>query len=260
MSAHNLKKRTRSRTAKSSANEVNDKLAAAPFNRPTADITFSTCDGVVYLLHKSILSIASPFFEDMFSLTQPPDGTDTASPDLETITITEDSQTFDTLLRHLYPVDRPRFLTLASLIPVLEAAIKYQISSTVSVLRETIIRFLETDTLDVYATACRLDLEDEARLAAVKWKSLSSWDDASPDFSETSAGISYKPEGQISRISAGSFFNLLRFMRTDTVSNMRFTANPASSASPTLPCVPEDQSSCDVVFIANNSSRISTCS
>ena len=90
----------------------------------------------------------------------------------------------------------------------------------------------------------------------MKWKSLSSWDDASPDFSETSAGISYKPEGQISRISAGSFFNLLRFMRTDTVSNMRFTANPASSASPTLLCVPEDQSSCDVVFIANNSARI----
>lgn len=133
MSARNLRKRTRSQAAKSSADEINDILAAAPFNKPTADITFRTCDGIVYLLHKSILSIASPFFEDMFSLTQPRNTDLTANP--EAITITEDSQTFDTLLRHSYPVDRPKFSSLASLIPVLEAAIKYQISSTVSVLR-----------------------------------------------------------------------------------------------------------------------------
>ncbi|KAI0087579.1 hypothetical protein BDY19DRAFT_237718 [Irpex rosettiformis] len=231
-------------------------VASAPFNLPTADVTFRTHDGVEYRLHKAILSIASPFFNDMFSLTQP-HGTDAANP--EVIPITELSRTFDTLLRHCYPVDRPVFSTLASLIPVLEAAIKYQILSTVTVLRQTMVRFLEADTLDVYAAACRLNFENEAKLAAVEWKKKASWDDTSSDFSRTSASVSFK--GKIFGISAGAFFNLLRFMRADADQDMRFTTNTVDSSPSTeiaadLPFMPDDSLSCDTVLISKDSVKI----
>jgi hypothetical protein len=85
------------------------KVAGAPFNLPSADVAFQTADNVLFHLHKVILSIASPFFADMFSLAQPPPGPDEMplSLDRDPIRITEDSQTFDRLLRMLYPVSNP---------------------------------------------------------------------------------------------------------------------------------------------------------
>ena len=69
-------------------------IAAAPFNRPSADVVFLTADNVEYHLHKIVLSLASPFFEDMFTLTQPSAGLFEAVANDERIRIAEDSETF----------------------------------------------------------------------------------------------------------------------------------------------------------------------
>ena len=49
----------------------NVRRARSPFNRDDADIVLRSSDDVDYQLHKQILSVASPFFKDMFSLQQP---------------------------------------------------------------------------------------------------------------------------------------------------------------------------------------------
>ncbi|KAI9436796.1 hypothetical protein BJY52DRAFT_1421820 [Lactarius psammicola] len=44
------------------------------FNMQGADVILQSSDLVLFRVHKSILAISSPFFDDMFSLPQPPDG------------------------------------------------------------------------------------------------------------------------------------------------------------------------------------------
>ena len=46
--------------------------ASSPFDRPDADVILRSCDHVDFRFHKSLLSLASPFFCNMFALPQPP--------------------------------------------------------------------------------------------------------------------------------------------------------------------------------------------
>ena len=92
--------------------EAQEKVEVAdePFNEITADAILRTADGVDFHVHQVILSLASPFFKTMFTLTQPPRLTDTSASGIakrDSIPVTEDSVVLDSLLRFIYPVCDP---------------------------------------------------------------------------------------------------------------------------------------------------------
>ena len=51
-----------------------------PFNKPTADVILRSSDDVDFRVHKVILAEASPVFEGMFSIPQPPAETPPMAP------------------------------------------------------------------------------------------------------------------------------------------------------------------------------------
>lgn len=100
--------------------------AAGPFDkRCNADVLFLTADNVNFYLHKNVLSLASTFFEGMFSLSQPAVTEMYAYDDLPIVEVPEDSLTLDNLLRYCYPVQEPAISDLQVLDRVLGAALRY---------------------------------------------------------------------------------------------------------------------------------------
>ncbi len=206
------------------------KAATEPFNLSSADVVFVTSDDVEYRLHKIILSIASPFFGDMFCLTQPvQSSTDVTAVD-EQIPVTEESEIFGGLMRLLYPVADPPLTERLRVEQMLEASLKYQLQEATDVLRTALRDFIPQLPLQVFATACRLRLKEEAQLAAKEWKSQSLWskDIKERDFARTVEGMSYVEE--MAYISAGSFSRLLQYLR-DTSSEPPELIDPPSSRS-----------------------------
>ncbi|KAF8262356.1 hypothetical protein EI94DRAFT_1537445, partial [Lactarius quietus] len=67
-----------------------------------ADVILQSSDLVSFHVHKSILAISSPLFNDMFALPQPCD--DKAGDGLPVIHVSEDSELLHGLLSVLYPI------------------------------------------------------------------------------------------------------------------------------------------------------------
>ncbi|KAF9811479.1 hypothetical protein IEO21_06595 [Rhodonia placenta] len=167
--------------------------AEGPFNEPDADVVLRTSDMVDFYVHVVILRIASPFFKDMFSLPQPRSGGLDAP---EIIPVAEDSKTLDCLLRMSYPIEEPLLTDLGLVGSVLEAAMKYQMDTSVKKLRRMLSAF--SNPLRVYTIACTCRLEKEAQLAAQEWVE-----------DQQSAVTDYIDE--MDSIPAGSYFRLLHF-------------------------------------------------
>ena len=152
------------------------RLAAYPFNVPRTDVVFTTADGVEFRLFKNVLSIASPFFADMFSLAQPEGQaevqlTEPGKPsNITPIPITESSCTFDSLLRFCYPVTDPVITSLPELELILDAARKYQMEEAINLAKRMLRQFVDGQPLRTFTLACRFGAEEESRLAAAAWK------------------------------------------------------------------------------------------
>ncbi|EIM83890.1 uncharacterized protein STEHIDRAFT_159505 [Stereum hirsutum FP-91666 SS1] len=154
----------------SSMSSIRD--APFPFNDASADVIFRSSDGVDFRALKAILSIASPFFKDMFTLPQP----STHSPDTFTgdvyrdgilvIPLTEDSEILDFILRSCYPVRSPRITRLNHIRAVLVASRKYQIEALEGVGEEELWKIMDTDPIGVYTIAVRFGLREVATKAA----------------------------------------------------------------------------------------------
>lgn len=134
-------------------------VAEEPFDDPAADLIVRTLDNVDFRLFKSILVIASPVFRDMCSQhSQKPAGATQSPSDGSTLVyISEDSQTFDCLMRFIYSA-----------------------------------QFLKSHPVDVYAIACRMHLEEEAVSAAKALKDMyprSTYPFIAGNFSRTLPGI-----------------------------------------------------------------------
>ncbi|KAK1231957.1 hypothetical protein PQX77_004907 [Marasmius sp. AFHP31] len=126
----------------------NERQAAqAPFDRAdSADAIIETSDGVRFFTHKIILSLASPYFEEVFKGDSAahavsskldrhdPEGAENATVPIQSMTvypIEENSQVFDAVLRHLYPGQAaPKLPKIDNLVPVLTAMVKYRMHST----------------------------------------------------------------------------------------------------------------------------------
>ena len=143
--------------------------AGPPFNKTTADAILRTSDNVDFWIRRSILAEASPVFEDMLSIPQPPLGSansDEEKDGLPIIRLSENSTTIDKLLRLCYPTDDPKIDSLDELRPVLQAALKYMMQESTSLLRRRLVKLGEAQPLRAFAIACSLELDAEAEVLA----------------------------------------------------------------------------------------------
>jgi hypothetical protein len=147
--------------------------AGTPFNDPTADLILRSADGIDFRVFKLLLSLASPFFHDMFTLPQPPvgDNCNETKDDLPVVRMAEDKNVIAMLLLACYPmsaVDPPHLETLGEIHMLLEVAVKYNIERVEKRARGWLVepRFLHTDPVRVFAIACHYRLQAEAKLAA----------------------------------------------------------------------------------------------
>ncbi|EKM51054.1 uncharacterized protein PHACADRAFT_177751 [Phanerochaete carnosa HHB-10118-sp] len=165
----------------------------------------------------------------MFSLKQP-----VSSGSSEPIAVSENSKTFDALLRLCYPIDNPVFVDLSQVELVLEAAMKYQLAYAIKLGSDLLRGFIAAEPLRVFVIACRLRLDSEANQAASTWKGSRRFDDSSPTFNNTTAGVCYLTD--MSNISAACFYRLLYFCRTNSYSIPSFTSgDPSKDPSRILP-------------------------
>ncbi|KAH9951053.1 hypothetical protein B0H21DRAFT_349848 [Amylocystis lapponica] len=178
--------------------------APSPFNNISGDVILRSIDSIDFRVHGVILSEASPFFKAMFSLRQPPSDGDETSGGQEyrdgcpVIVFTENSYTLDCLLRLCYPVADAALADLMDIWDVLLAARKYQMEEAIVLLTGLLRTFALTDPVRVWAVACILQQEPEARYAADYTLRLSQL-------------VEFPQEMRV--ISAGTYFRLLQFHR-----------------------------------------------
>ncbi|KAH0836776.1 hypothetical protein J3R83DRAFT_8525 [Lanmaoa asiatica] len=147
--------------------------AAAPFDHAKADIILRASDNINFRVFKLFLSLASPFFETLLDIPQPPQASEDREikDGLVVVPVTEDSKTLDALLRFCYPctlADDPNIEVLQDALDVLEAARKYSLDTIEKKARQAISnpKILEAEPLRGFAIAHRGRLREETLLAA----------------------------------------------------------------------------------------------
>ena len=152
---------------------------------PNADVILQSSDLVDFYVQRSVLIVSSPFFKDMFSLPQPPNG---AVPDsLPVVHLSEDAETLDSLISMLYPVLPEMPSSSDSALALLAAATKYDMDRVQSSIREEINRrgllsLTPAESFRMYAVACSKglipEMESFARLTLCHPLSFRSLGDA----------------------------------------------------------------------------------
>ena len=147
------------------------------FDHPNADVILRSSDKepVDFRVFKLLLSLASPFFSELFSLPQssiPSVSDESRDPGgLPIIQMTEDRETLRLLLSLCFPLSIskiPHFSSLQEIQKVIEAAFKFEMAGLQMYLRTELIalRFIEAQPLRVFAIAYRYGWDKEARMAA----------------------------------------------------------------------------------------------
>ncbi|KAJ3551153.1 hypothetical protein NM688_g4885 [Phlebia brevispora] len=202
----------------------------APFNKPTADLALRSSDKVDFFVHKTVLSLASSFFEDVFSLDKvtPANATDPPT-ERQVVDMEEDGETIEALLRLIYPFDDPVLKDLSKIVPVLAAAVKYQATEATKLLTDMVQEHVSSVPLEVFAIACRFNLEKLARTAAQERKHQIGMDSFDGGLSARYTGPSaanFVPDFEY--ITAGAYYRLLGYLRTGTLPS-RFCRPEAGS-------------------------------
>ncbi|KAG0709451.1 hypothetical protein DFH29DRAFT_231276 [Suillus ampliporus] len=158
--------------------------AGAPFDR--GDVILRSADNVDFHFHKLLLSLASSFFSNMFSLPQPgplDDAADRTRHGLPIIPVAEKSVVLRKLLGFCSPVydtDVPALEDLDIVMSVLDAADKYDMKRVGNFIVKMIAapRFLEKEPMRVFAIACRYRSEAETLMAARYMLRFAVWEPA----------------------------------------------------------------------------------
>ncbi|RDB15360.1 hypothetical protein Hypma_004655 [Hypsizygus marmoreus] len=146
--------------------------AGHPFDNPKADVILRSSDKppTDFYVFKLLLSLASPFFDDAFTLPQPPKSDNTTS-SIPVINMAEDRRTLELVLGFCYPIsiaEPPLVSSLEDLKLAMRAALKFEMKNIQSYLRRVLAepRFMECQPLRVFAIACHYGWAIEARKAA----------------------------------------------------------------------------------------------
>ena len=190
----------------------NTSAAPHPFvNTDDADIVLRSQDGVEFHVHKVVLAFVSPYFKHMFLL--PSNLNDGQSLPID---VPESSQIWESLLRLCYRVDDPSFRNIDAVADVIAAAIKYELLYAIKFMRTVLRSYIQSNALDVFAIAYRLDLMEETREAASCLYSSRTppAKSAAVGWANTLEGKMFSPKIQ-SLLTAGDLFRLLKYLRTD---------------------------------------------
>ena len=155
-------------------------MSGKHFGTADADVILRSVDGQEFHVHKSMLSITSPVFRDMFTLPQPPSPGPSSIP---VVDMCELGNVLDLFLRCLYPVSRPAVEDLGLLEALLTAAEKYETDVVLDVVGSWLVtpENLKKDPLRAYAIACTSAAFDEQAKFAAKSMTFNTIDSAHPD-------------------------------------------------------------------------------
>ncbi|KAH8977945.1 hypothetical protein EDB92DRAFT_669091 [Lactarius akahatsu] len=135
---------------------------------PDANIIIRSSDQVDFGIHKSLLAMSSPFFEDLLSSPQPPDGE--LVDGLPVIQLSEDADLLNSLLSLLYPISPYIPDSYEKAFALLAACQKYDMVSIQSYIHAEIKRWPPTligaDAFRRYAIASSIGLIPEMESAA----------------------------------------------------------------------------------------------
>ncbi len=132
-------------------------VAAAPFDKPNADLIIRSSDLVDFRVRKAILEEASHVFEDMLSLPQPEQGKTHESityngADVPVISLAEDSATLRPLLLLCYRVATPT-IDIGESLAITQAAKKYMMDGPFSRMIDMLGSWVAEDPCRVYVIA-----------------------------------------------------------------------------------------------------------
>ena len=136
---------------------------------PEASIIVRSSDQVNFRIHKSLLAMSSPFFKDLLSLPQPPDGE--LVDGLPVVALSEDAGLLNSLVSLLYPTSPIIPGSYEMVFALLAACQKYDMESVQSDIRDEIKleRFpapVGVEGFSAYAIASSMGLIPEMENAA----------------------------------------------------------------------------------------------
>ena len=129
------------------------------------DIILRSVDGQEFPAHKFILSLASPVFRDMFTLSQPPQ-----TQRIPLVDLSETARVLDLFLRCIYPISKLNIKDLELLEALVTTADKYDTEAILEVVEPWLMapENLNEDPLRIYAIACASPALQRLAGAAVK--------------------------------------------------------------------------------------------
>ena len=136
---------------------------------PEASIIVRSSDQANFRVHKSVLAMSSPFFKDLLSLPQPPDGEIVDG--LPVVELPEDADLLNSLISLFYPITPVIPNSYQKVFALLAVCQKYEMESVQSNIRSAIYhgKFpapVQAEGFRAYAIASGLGLVPEAEDAA----------------------------------------------------------------------------------------------
>ena len=116
-------------TGLSPASPQNASLLPVGLDMANADIIIQSCDSINFRIHKLVLSMSSPFFDDMFSLPQPSASDQDLVDGLPVVRLSEDAEVLKCLLTLLYPIPSRISNPYNKILMVLAASQKYDMEA-----------------------------------------------------------------------------------------------------------------------------------
>ena len=145
------------------------KPAAVPlstdFCADDADVVIRVAGTLDFRVHKLMLSLVSPFFKTMFTVPQPPTNTPDTLPHVD---VHESVETWENILRTIYPMPNPVIDDLHDLESLLLAATKYEMQFLIDAYKMKFEDrgFIQRDPLRLYTIACKCGFDDQAKYVA----------------------------------------------------------------------------------------------
>lgn len=147
------------------------------FNDRFGDVILCSAEGKEMRCSKAVLAKASCIFADMFLLPDHPNPGSLSSKEYRDgahiVHVTESTSTLDALLRFCHPTRAPTIQTVDLALAIHDAAKKYEIEDAMWWARDALAALATKEPVRVYAIACQLGWECEAKAAARASLSLS---------------------------------------------------------------------------------------
>ena len=153
------------KTSTAATDSTADVPVSTDFCADDADVIIRAAGTLDFRVHKTILSLVSPFFKDMFTLPQPTSNTPETLPHVD---VQQSAKTWENILRTIYPMPHPIINNLNDLESLLFAARAYDIRPIFDIHKKALenVEFIKQDPLRLFAIARACGLEDQASYVA----------------------------------------------------------------------------------------------